>query len=169
MAEAHDVLNRLPLTEARAALERCCGVPCWVDGMLARRPFQSMQQLMAASDEVFRELTDRHHLHGFQQHPQIGADIGELRRKFATTGHLAASEQAGAQAADESTLAALRDGNQAYLARFGFIFIVCASGKTAAELLALLQQRLHNDPVTELQLAAAESGKITKLRLSRLE
>jgi 2-oxo-4-hydroxy-4-carboxy-5-ureidoimidazoline decarboxylase len=168
MSEAHAVLNALPPAAARAALERCCGATRWVEAMLARRPFLDTPQLLAAADTVFAEAGQADLLEAFSHHPQIGADIAELRRKFANTGDLAAAEQSGAAAADTQTLEALRAANQAYLARFGYIFIVCASGKSAAAMLALLEQRLHNDPASELRIAAAEQAKITKLRLERL-
>jgi 2-oxo-4-hydroxy-4-carboxy-5-ureidoimidazoline decarboxylase len=168
MAEPHRVLNDLPLTAARSALARCCGSARWVEAMLARRPFADTPQLLAASDAITAELSRADHLEAFAHHPPIGADLEALRRKYAGTAALSAGEQAGARAADPATLEALRDQNRAYLERFGYIFIVCASGKSAAEMLALLEQRLGNDPDLELGIAAAEQGKIAKLRLEKL-
>jgi 2-oxo-4-hydroxy-4-carboxy-5-ureidoimidazoline decarboxylase len=168
MAEAHTALNALALAEAHTALQRCCGAQRWVEAMLARRPFASTSQLMAACDAAFAELTRADLLEAFAHHPQIGADLSELRRKFALSAELAASEQAGALAADSGTLEALRDANRVYLERFGYIFIVCASGKSAAGMLELLRQRLGNDPATELGIAAGEQAKITRLRLEKL-
>jgi 2-oxo-4-hydroxy-4-carboxy-5-ureidoimidazoline decarboxylase len=168
MSEAHATLNALPQAEARAALSRCCAATRWVEAMLALRPFRDTPQLLAASDGCFAEASRGDLLEAFAQHPQIGADLAELQRKFADTSALAAAEQAGAVGADTRTLEALRDANQAYLARFGYIFIVCASGKSAAAMLTLLEQRLRNDPDRELLNAAAEQAKITKLRLERI-
>ena len=168
MAEPHRTLNALPLTEARAALERCCGSRRWVEAMLARRPFLDELQLMAASDAVLDELGRDDLLEAFAHHPPIGLDLEALRQKFGASAELSAGEQAGALQADRATLEALRDHNRAYLERFGFIFIVCASGKSAAEMLALLERRLHNPPDVELGIAAAEQGKISKLRLEKL-
>jgi len=168
MREPHQRLNDLPLAAARTALARCCGSQRWVEAMLARRPFVDTPQLLAASDEISAQLAREDHLAAFAHHPQIGADLDELRRKFATTAGLSANEQAGARGADEATLRALRDHNRAYLSRFGYIFIVCASGKSAAEMLALLEQRLCNDPEIELGIAAAEQAKIARLRLENL-
>jgi 2-oxo-4-hydroxy-4-carboxy-5-ureidoimidazoline decarboxylase len=168
MAEAHTRLNALPLAEAHSALSRCCGALRWVEAMLERRPFASASQLMAACDAAFHALTRADLLEAFSHHPQIGADLSELRRKSTVSAELAASEQSGAVAADAHTLEALRDANRAYLERFGYIFIVCANGKSAAAMLELLAQRLGNDPTTELGIAAAEQAKITKLRLEKL-
>jgi 2-oxo-4-hydroxy-4-carboxy-5-ureidoimidazoline decarboxylase len=168
MAEPHEALNAMSASAAREALTRCCGAQCWVEGMLARRPFQSTPQLLAASDAVSATLTRSDQLEAFAHHPQIGADLAELRRKFASTAGLSTEEQAGARSADRRTIEALRDQNRAYLSRFGFIFIVCATGKSATEMLALLEQRLGNEPDVELRIAAAEQAKIAKLRLQRL-
>jgi 2-oxo-4-hydroxy-4-carboxy-5-ureidoimidazoline decarboxylase len=168
MADPHEVLNALSPSAARAALTRCCGAQRWVDGMLARRPFASTAQLLAAADAVSATLTRADQLEAFAHHPQIGADLAELQRKFASTAGMSADEQAGARGADQRTLEALRDQNRAYLSRFGYIFIVCASGKSAAEMLALLERRLGNEPDLELRIAAGEQAKITKLRLEKL-
>ena len=112
------------------------------------------------------------HLEAFSHHPQIGADLAELQRKFASTaGAMSADgneEQAGARGVDLRTLEALRDRNRAYVQRFGYIFIVCATGTTAAEMLGLLEQRLGNDPDVELRIAAGEQAKIAKLRLEKI-
>lgn len=168
MAEPHRALNALPLSEARAVLECCCGSRRWVEALLARRPFADTPQLLAASDAVTAELGRDDLLEAFSHHPPIGMDLEALRRKFAGTAELSAGEQAGAASADRATLEALRDKNAAYLERFGYIFIVCASGKSAAEMLALLERRLSNPPDLELGVAAAEQGKISKLRLEKL-
>jgi 2-oxo-4-hydroxy-4-carboxy-5-ureidoimidazoline decarboxylase len=124
--------------------------------------------LFEVADRVWSELEPKDYLEAFSHHPQIGADIAELKRKFATTASWSASEQAGAGGAELETLEALRDENRTYFERFGFIFIVCATGKTAAEMLELLRARLPNDPATELRIAAGEQAKITKLRLEKL-
>jgi 2-oxo-4-hydroxy-4-carboxy-5-ureidoimidazoline decarboxylase len=168
MAEPHSVLNALPLAQAREALQRCCGARRWVEAMLAGRPFDDTPQLMAAADAATAALSRADHLEAFAHHPQIGADLPALARKFATTAGWSAGEQAGVREADRATLEALRDQNRVYLERFGYIFIVCASGKSAAEMLTLLEQRLGHEPETELAIAAAEQGKIAKLRLQKL-
>lgn len=168
MSEAQRLLDPLSEAEARALLARCCGASRWVDGMLARRPFASRAALLAAADAMWAGLTETDYLEAFAHHPRIGEDLAALRARFPDTAAWASTEQAGASTADEPTLLALRDENRAYFERFGFIFIVCASGKSARELLALLRERLHNDRPRELVIAAAEQAKITRLRLEKL-
>jgi 2-oxo-4-hydroxy-4-carboxy-5-ureidoimidazoline decarboxylase len=168
MSEPHALLNRLPPPAAHAALARCCGSTRWVERMLGHRPFASTPALLALADQVWNSLERADYLEAFSHHPQIGADLAELEKKFASTAAWSASEQAGAGSADRATLEALRDENRVYLQRFGYIFIVCAAGKSAAEMLALLRARLDNDFATELQIAASEQAKITKLRLEKL-
>jgi 2-oxo-4-hydroxy-4-carboxy-5-ureidoimidazoline decarboxylase len=136
--------------------------------MLARRPFASTHDLLRAADEVWALLDRASYLEAFSHHPKIGEDLSALRAKFGSTASWANQEQAGLRSADERTLLALRDENQAYLARFGFIFIVCATGKSASEMLELLRARMNNEPAFELAIAAREQGKITKLRLEKL-
>jgi 2-oxo-4-hydroxy-4-carboxy-5-ureidoimidazoline decarboxylase len=168
MAEPHVVLNALGDAAAAQALERCCGSERWVAAMLRARPFASLSALYAHAEQIWSGLGEADQLQAFAQHPQIGEDLAALRERFASTHALAAREQAGMTAADEAILVALRDGNRAYRARFGFIFIVCATGKSAREMLGLLEQRLHRDRATELAQAATEQAKITRLRLESL-
>jgi OHCU decarboxylase len=94
--------------------------------------------------------------------------VNSLKAKYAATGHLAAAEQAGVSDASDAVITRLAAGNAAYEQRFGFIFIVCATGKTAAEMLALLEERLDNDRDTELAIAAEEQLKILMIRLEKL-
>lgn len=166
LPEAHAVLNALEREAAAEALRRACGAERWVQRMLARRPFASSEALYASADDEWRACTRADFLEAFGHHPQIGENLEALRRRFQSTARLAQSEQAGVEGADEATLLALRDGNAAYRERFGFIFIICATGKTAAEMLAALRARLDNDPDIELSIAAAEQAKITRLRLA---
>jgi len=168
MAEPHAVLNALEEPEAAAALLRCCGSERWAAALLARRPYASTEALHSLAERAWQSLAEQDYLQAFAQHPQIGEDLAALRQRFATTHTLAAGEQAGVQGADEATLLALREGNRAYRERFGFIFIVCATGKSALEMLDLLRQRLAHDPATELRIAAAEQAKITRIRLDKL-
>jgi 2-oxo-4-hydroxy-4-carboxy-5-ureidoimidazoline decarboxylase len=168
VAEPHEVLNGLSPEAALAALERCCGAGRWARAMRDRRPFASTAALHAAAAEEWGRLDRAGILEAFAHHPRIGADAGELRARFAATGAWASEEQAGVRHAAEAVLEALRAANVAYQDRFGYIFIVCASGKSAAEMLALLQARLPNAPDAELAVAAAEQAKITRLRLEKL-
>lgn len=168
MTAPHVVLNRASEPEAVARLARCCGATRWVHAMLQRRPFASTEALLEAADQAWDELGANDYLEAFTHHPRIGADLAALRARFAGTADLSRAEQAGVAAADDEVLEALRVANEAYLARFGYIFIVCATGKTAAEMLALLRARLANAPADELAVAAAEQAKITKLRLQKV-
>jgi 2-oxo-4-hydroxy-4-carboxy-5-ureidoimidazoline decarboxylase len=168
MAEPHAILNALAQPEAAAALRRCCGSERWVAALLALRPYASTEVLHAAAERAWQNLSEPDYLEAFSHHPQIGEDLAALRQRFAATHTLAAGEQAGVHGADEATLLALRAGNRAYRERFGFIFIVCATGRSALEMLDLLRQRIPNDPATELRVAAAEQAKITRLRLDKL-
>jgi 2-oxo-4-hydroxy-4-carboxy-5-ureidoimidazoline decarboxylase len=160
-------LNRMPLAQARAALERCCGAGAWVETMCAARPFAGATALLDRAERAWRALGPGDWRQAFAHHPRIG-DVASLRRRFAATAAWATDEQRGAAAASESTLAALADGNRRYEERFGYIFIVCATGKSAEEMRALLEQRLDNDPELELRVAAEEQMKITRLRLLKL-
>ncbi|MFO0634828.1 MAG: 2-oxo-4-hydroxy-4-carboxy-5-ureidoimidazoline decarboxylase [Nannocystaceae bacterium] len=151
---------------SRAALQRCCGAARWVDGMLAR----SVRRRRRGARRSRRGLAQASaaDARGGWHHPAIGEDLARLRERFASTSGWASSEQAGVGGADETTLAALRDGNVAYRERFGYTFVVCATGKSAAQMLALLRQRLDNPPDRELAIAAAEQAQITRLRLAKL-
>ncbi len=166
--EAVERLNAASVAEAQELLLRCGGASRWVDAMLAARPYASPRALLRRAEDAWRSLQARDYLEAFSHHPEIGADLDELRRKFASTADLSQTEQAGAAGASEETLHALRRQNQAYRARFGYSFIVCATGKTAAEMLALLEQRLLHSPEVEIGVAAAEQAKITQLRLEKL-
>lgn len=168
MAEPHAILNALSDAEAREQLTRCCGAQRWVAGMLARLPFASTAALHEAADEIWSTLANADYLEAFAHHPQIGESLDSLRAKFATTASWSHGEQAAVTHADDATLLALRKENAAYLQRFGHIFIVCATGKSAAEMLSLLRARSGNDAAQELIIAAAEQAKITHLRLEKL-
>jgi 2-oxo-4-hydroxy-4-carboxy-5-ureidoimidazoline decarboxylase len=152
--------------DARVALERCCGARRWVDRMMERRPFGD--SLMRAADEEWAQMERADILEAFEHHPRIGADLDALRKKFASTASWASGEQSGVASANEDTLRALQQGNIDYEARYGFIFIVCATGKSAGEMLAILRSRLNNDIEAELRIAAGEQAKITRIRLEKL-
>jgi 2-oxo-4-hydroxy-4-carboxy-5-ureidoimidazoline decarboxylase len=161
-------LDGLPHARAAEVLQRCCGSRRWVEGMLAARPFGSDEAVLAVADRVWSEAGPDDVREALTHHPEIGADLAALRERFAATASWSAGEQGGVHGADEATLVALRDGNLRYRERFGHTFVVCATGKHADEMLALLRERIANDPVTELRIAAAEQGKITRLRLAKL-
>ena len=160
-------LNTLDDASLEQALERCAGARRWVDAMEARRPFVSSEALHQAASDIWRSMERGDLLEAFAHHPRIG-DVDSLRAKFPETAKWASSEQAGAAAANERTLVDLKERNREYEARFGYIFIVCATGKTASEMLSLLKERLTNGPEEELRVAAGEQEKILHLRLDKL-
>ena len=133
--------------------------------MVARRPFGNQPALLAAARDEWLALPEPDWLEAFSHHPKIG-DAVALRARFAATRDLSEKEQAGAAGASDEVLAALADGNRAYEARFGFIFIVCATGLTAEEMLTRLRSRMGNDPDVEIRIAAEEQAKITAIRLA---
>ncbi len=162
-----EALNSLPENEARQTLHNCCGAQRWVSLMLAARPFRDTASCLQVAEQAWSTTTASDWLEAFSHHPKIG-DLDSLTKKFASTSHLAGKEQAAVGNASQSTLQALAKGNDEYEKKFGFIFIVCATGKSADEMLDLLQQRLANDRTTELNIAAGEQLKITLLRLQKL-
>jgi 2-oxo-4-hydroxy-4-carboxy-5-ureidoimidazoline decarboxylase len=160
-------LNRAPAPVARAALERCCGARAWIEGMFGARPFVDHAALLDRADRVAGSLTEADWREAFAHHPRIG-DVGSLKRRFATTAAWAGAEQAAASAASDGVLMELAQGNRDYEARFGYIFIVCATGRSASELLDALRARITNDPAREIRNAIEEQMKITRLRLEKL-
>ncbi len=162
-----DRINAMSVAEASHAFMQCCTASTWVARMVAGRPYADAGNLKRRADENWLDLQERDYLEAFEGHPKIG-NVDSLRKKYANTKALAAGEQSGVKSADDATIQALADGNSAYEEKFGFIFIVCATGKNAAELLALLQARLPNDRDTELKNAAEEQRKIFQLRLEKL-
>jgi len=152
-------LNTLPEHQARIALERCCGAPRWIERMLAARPFADDAAVHTTAEWTWWELPRDEWLRAFAAHPRIGERPPE---------ELSDREQAGMRSAGQATRRALEVGNRAYEERFGHIFLICASGRSGAEMLAELRRRLDNDPAEELRVAAGEQAKIIRLRLERL-
>jgi 2-oxo-4-hydroxy-4-carboxy-5-ureidoimidazoline decarboxylase len=160
-------LNNLDQQAAVQAFSQCCAATQWVKAMVAARPFKDEQEVYRTANSVWAKLGEHDYLEAFSAHPEIG-NVESLRAKFANTKKLAAAEQAGVAAAADDVLSALAKGNADYRDHFGFIFIVCATGKSAAEILNLLQIRLKFPRAIELQNAAEEQRKITALRLEKL-
>lgn len=154
---------------AQAAFLRCCGSERWASAMVQARPFASRTELYGVAESTWWGLGDGDWKEAFAHHPKIGADVDKLREKFAATADWSAGEQAGVSGASEETLAALAQGNEAYDRRFGHVFLVCATGKSADQMLEALQERLENEPSAELRIAAGEHVKITRIRLEKLE
>ena len=132
---------------------------------MARRPFGDQRSLLAAARDEWFSLEPDDWREAFSHHPKIGEDAAADR--FAPTRHISRAEQQGIRGAGPDILQALADGNRLYEQRFGYIFIVCARGRSAAEMLTLLRQRLGNDPAVEIRVAASEQADITALRLER--
>ncbi len=160
-------LNILPKERLEAELLKCCGSGAWVKRMMPFVPADDMVELLEDAEEQWWKCGEADWKEAFSHHPKIG-DLASLREKFASTAGWASGEQSGVNTADEATLKALAEGNRLYEAKFGYIFIVCATGKTAPEMLAMLQERLPNSPEEEIKIAADEQNKITKLRIEKL-
>jgi OHCU decarboxylase len=160
-------LNAMEEPIARAALTNCCAADAWINRMLAQRPFADDDAVLAAAAAVAATLVEADWLEAFAAHPLIG-DVETLRNRFAATRNLAAGEQSGVDGANEAVLSELAAMNRQYAERFGFIFIVFATGKSAAEMLDLLKVRIGNTRSEELKNAAAEQLHITRLRLQKL-
>lgn len=160
-------LNALPAHAAREAFARCCGASAWVERMMARRPFASVDRALETAREEWQGLTPADWRAAFAHHPRIG-DLESLQRKYATTADLAAREQAAVSKTTRAVLEALAEGNRAYEQRFGYIFIVFATGKSAEDMLELLKNRLGNEPSAEIGIAAGEQWKIMERRLRQV-
>lgn len=159
-------LRTWPAATLRARLLTCCGSTRWADAMLAQHPFADVAALLRAAETCWWGLGEADWLQAFSCHPKIG-DIDSIRRKYAAQASWSLQEQGGVQGAEEAVLQGLAQGNADYASKFGFIFLVCATGKSAAELLAILRARLPQDRATELRVAAGEQQKITALRLHK--
>jgi OHCU decarboxylase len=167
VSEGLDKLNNLSEREAEAELLKCCGSTLWARRMAGARPFDSLQSLLASADSVWWALDREDWLEAFSRHPKIGER--ESARAQALDAHKwSEQEQAGTNSADEETRLALAEANRRYETKFGHIYIICATGKTADELLAILKERLQNNADKELRVAAEEQRRITHLRLQKV-
>jgi len=155
--------------EVRGDLLRCCGSTRWVERMLAHFPFANEATLREEANRAWRGLDEADYLEAFSHHPRIGSDPEALRQKYGVTAGWSAGEQASVQSASEETIQELARYNDSYFQKFGFVFLICATGKSAAEMLAALQKRIGNDRVTEIENAAREQSLITQIRLDKLK
>jgi 2-oxo-4-hydroxy-4-carboxy-5-ureidoimidazoline decarboxylase len=162
-----DWLNGLPYEEAKAEFMRCCGSSRWADGMARARPFKDAAGVLAEAGQLWSKTAAEDWQEAFTHHPRVG-DISKLRERFQKTGAWSEQEQKGVQGAGEEVLQALAEGNREYEARFGFIFLICATGKSASEMFEHLRARMKNPPEKELRVAAGEQAQITRLRLEKL-
>jgi 2-oxo-4-hydroxy-4-carboxy-5-ureidoimidazoline decarboxylase len=160
-------LNAISPIARAVALATCCGATAWVAALNEQFPFGSAAALYEAAERTWYNLAEADWREAFTHHPKIG-DVSALKEKFASTAAWAAGEQGAVKQASDETLAALAAGNEAYAQKFGYIFIVCATGKSAGEMLARLQARLPNEPSQEIHIARSEQAKITRLRLEKL-
>jgi len=151
--------NTCPRYRAEEELLKCCGSTGWVRVMAGRRPFASFDRLEKAAAEVWWKLDAADWMQAFAAHPRIGERGGH---------GWSAQEQSGVNQSATAVTTALEQANHEYLEKFGYIFIVCATGKSGEQMLEILRSRLPNAPEDEIRIAAGEQGKITRLRLQRL-
>jgi len=165
----HDLtwLNSLPPAEAEKELLQCCGSTFWAHQMAEARPFENLEALFATANEIWWSLDRNDWLEAFRSHPKIG-EKKAADPVSTQAGQWSGQEQAGVATSSQETADSLTRLNRAYEEKFGFIYIICATGKTSGELLSALRERLEHDPVAELPIAAAEQSKITVLRLKKL-
>jgi len=157
--------NALPAVQAETALKDCCGSSRWAAQVAALRPYETAEALYKSADSVWWKLDRGDWLEAFSRQPQIGdkpASGSAFARQWAE------GEQSGARAASEDVKERLARGNRAYFEKFGYIYIVCATGKSAEGMLAILNQRLQNDAPSELSIAAEQQRQITRIRLDKL-
>lgn len=160
-------LNQLPVSQLKEALSTCCGSTAWANELAKLFPVESKESLFEQAEIIWFGLNESDWREAFSHHPKIG-DINSLREKFVSTANWAEGEQSGVSTASRSVLEMLSEGNQLYEEKFGYIFIVCATGKSAEEMLNILESRLVNSPEEEMQIAMQEQNKITKIRLEKL-
>ncbi len=160
--------NKLDKTEAGKLLLTCCGSEKWVKQLMNKFPFENESSLISIAEDVwYNKCNEADWLEAFTHHPKIG-DTKSLAEKFASTQHLAGNEQAGVNTASQNLIEELAHANAEYESKFGFIFIVCATGKSAAEMLRLLLDRITNRREEELNIAMGEQHKISISRLKKL-
>jgi OHCU decarboxylase len=160
-------LNDLSKRDAESEFLNCCGSTEWARRMTASRPFGLLEDLFRTADDVWFSLSSVDHLEAFASHPKIGSKQAAPKQKRQSA-RWSSAEQSEMNAASDTVKNGLAEANRLYLEKFGFIFIVCATGKSADEMLAICKARLRNSAATELQIAAEEQRKITEIRLTKL-
>lgn len=159
-------LNQLNKEAAINWFQQTCSASTWCESMEKARPFADVVSLLNTASQIWQSCSTQDYLQAFEAHPMIG-DVNSLREKFKSTQAMASHEQSGAQSASEEVLQALHKYNLDYVKKHGFIFIIFATGKSAQDMLNALKARIDNDTETEIQNAAAEQIKITRLRLTK--
>ena len=167
MSEALARLNQASPEIAESQFLDCCGSQKWARTMNETRPFADVAALLEKAAQIWLNLDAPDWLEAFAAHPKIGARAAAPKQQ-AQSAEWSRGEQSGTRAADDSVLDALAEANRLYERKFGYIFIVCATGKSAEEMLEICRQRINNDADTELQIAAEEQRKITEIRLNKL-
>jgi 2-oxo-4-hydroxy-4-carboxy-5-ureidoimidazoline decarboxylase len=158
--------NHLPADQAASEILPCCGSAAWADGLASERPVQDVATLLACSDRIWQALTPADWLQAFKAHPRIGGKESPASCS-ARSAQWSSQEQSRAADSADSLRLALLEGNQAYEQKFGRTFIICATGKTAAEILQALYRRIENADAAELLEAAEQQRQITQLRLTK--
>ena len=161
-----EAFNQLDTAVKRSMLLECCGAGCWVDKMLGVFPTTNLQEILRIARENWLACKEADWKEAFSHHPKIG-DVDALRNKFMND-RFAGTEQQSVNEASEAVIQKLAEANRRYEEKFGYIFIVCATGKSASEMLEILLTRLQNQPADEIKMAMEEQYKITKLRLEKL-
>ncbi|HVF47351.1 MAG TPA: 2-oxo-4-hydroxy-4-carboxy-5-ureidoimidazoline decarboxylase [Pyrinomonadaceae bacterium] len=160
-------LNDLPEAQAESAFRDCCGSVRWARRMALARPFRVLDDLYETAEKLWWSLSPGDHLEAFAAHPKIGSK-GSATGPKAKSAQWSKGEQSRVEGAPAAVRRALAEANRLYEKKFGFIFIVCATGKSAEEMLAICKARLGNSVETEIRLAAEEQRKITEIRLNKL-
>ncbi len=160
-------LNALNKTQLEEVLGKCCGSSQWVQKISSLFPFADEACLLEAAATTWYACKENDWLEAFTHHPKIG-DMASLKQKFLATADWAAGEQAAVKHSPDKVLKDLSHANILYEEKFGYIFIVCATGKTADEMLQLLTTRLYNNSEDEIQMAMEEQHKITAIRIKKL-
>jgi 2-oxo-4-hydroxy-4-carboxy-5-ureidoimidazoline decarboxylase len=166
MSRVLEQWNAVPVEEAAKEILPCCGSKAWAGGMVARRPFPDVTTLLAVSDETWSNLSAADWMEAFRSHPRIG-ESRAAQSASVQSATWSAQEQQKVAAAGDAVKIALADANRKYEQRFRHIFIVCATGKSAPEILEILRRRLQNDEPTELREAAEQQRQITRIRLTK--
>ena len=175
MGEDKEVMNtmtiaefdHLPVDKKTELLLQCCGSTEWVNKMIPVFPVEDLVDLLECAEEKWYECSEKDWLEAFEHHPKIG-DINSLKEKFANTKEWAEGEQAAVKQTSEEVLNELSEYNQRYEKKFGFLFIICATGRSAEDMLVFLKERLNNSKEEEIAIAAREQLNITQLRLEKL-
>ncbi|CAN5619954.1 2-oxo-4-hydroxy-4-carboxy-5-ureidoimidazoline decarboxylase [soil metagenome] len=161
-------LNNCGSETAKIEILKCCTSEEWAKRMVKSLPFEDLDAMTEIAEDIWtNRIFDKDRLEAFSGHPKIG-DVNSLKEKYANTAAMAGNEQAGVDTASNKTIEELARFNSEYESKFGYIFIVCATGKSAEEMLDILKSRINNDPKKEMIIASEEQNKITKIRINKI-